>query len=251
MQLVDFDRAEDIAIFRAYGDSSEDISIFSAYDKVQHPQVHRPKRTLQLDELDVLSPTIHETGILCFAVAYSLADIAADAKWLGLMAQKAPTVHTNIMKGFNPTHRYAYMVANYFTTLKTSPAGNRMIQDIDAREKKPEFSTIFKSNSRALAVGQVIPRNTNETLGVGPFFKGKYVEREPINISSYYGCSGGMVVIFKADGIHPRTKVIGMLSAGDFRRRPVNQLSAFTQDGKDWIEGHVNGTRPARYPRSS
>lgn len=38
----------------------------------------------------------------------------------------------------------------------------------------------------------------------------------------------------------------GIVSAGDFER-PVNQLSAFTQDGKDWIEGHIHGTIPARY----
>lgn len=128
----------------------------------------RPKRSLQLDELDVLSPTIRDTGIPCFAVAYSLADVAVDAKWLELVAREAPQIHANIMKEFNPTHRYAYMVANYFTTLKNSPAGNDMIQDIDFHEKQPEFDTIFKPNTRALAVGRIIPKNTNKTLGVGP-----------------------------------------------------------------------------------
>lgn len=119
-------------------------------------------------------------------------------------------------------------------------------------------------------MGRIIPKDTNQILSVGPthfnFARGKYIEKIPTSLSFYYGSSGDMVVIFKIDGTSLTAKVVGMckksrlnhfiftndglVSAGDFER-PVNQLSAFTQDGKNWIEGHVNGTRPARYPHSS
>ena len=208
MRLVDFDSVEDIAIFRAYDNNYEDTAIFRAdHNNYQHHNVKVSNRVLRLDELDVFSPTTRETGITCFAVAYSSADLPVDEKWLRLIAQRAPALHANIMKEYNPTSRYAYMLATYFITLKKSEAVSLMIHDIDDRQGRkslsalqPQFDAIFKPNQRALAVGRVIPKGINQTLNVPAkvdFFKGKYVESEPVSVSSYYGCAGGMVVIFK------------------------------------------------------
>lgn len=120
MRLVDFDEDEDIAIFRANND--------------QHYDVRGPNRRLEVNELHVLPSTIHQTGPPCFAVAYSGEDLPVTVEWSDAMSKLNPINHAQIMKEHHPTHRCAYMLANYFAALRNSPAGKRMIEDIDKRE---------------------------------------------------------------------------------------------------------------------
>ncbi len=76
-------------------------------------------------------------------------------------------------------------------------------------------------------MGRVIPKGINQTLNVPAkvdFFKGKYVESEPVSVSSYYGCAGGMVVIFKVEGTSLTTKVVGMCKKFRLNHEPSQCL---------------------------
>ena len=65
---------------------------------------------------------------------------------------------------------------------------------------QPKIDSIFKPNNRAQAIGRVLAKDSDYAVSVGktpgPFFKGKFTEKESVMISAFYGCAGAMVVVF-------------------------------------------------------